>query len=184
MPEHITKVSEYVANRRVLIRAISSTGTPTVFVRDDAGNDIVDIDLRELIDASYAIGPQEERIKWEERDCEQEEEDAIRGHMESQPTLIVCSRCGTWMSHTANVGWTGDLDLTVDPCDCSKMKAKIVAQREYCEDNNVPHFAQKRVCSSCKKPWTLCGPDEKITLEQAGTMHITHCPHCPESWCD
>ena len=64
------------------------------------------------------------------------------------------------------------------------MEQKIEAQRQYCIDNEIPFFAQRKVCSECKKPWALCGPGEKITLKAAGSMHITGCPHCPASWCD
>ena len=57
------------------------------------------------------------------------------------------------------------------------MEQKIEAQRQYCIDNSVPFFAQRKVCAECKKPWALCGPGEKITLKAAGSMHITGCPH-------
>jgi hypothetical protein len=78
------------------------------------------------------------------------------------------------------------------------------AQRKYCEDNDVPHFASKNGhCWSCKKNiymqrhWKFTGGMNKtlvdkevadhstgITTKEASETLVIGCPHCNRSYCD
>ena len=58
------------------------------------------------------------------------------------------------------------------------MKRK--AQKEYCDENRLPHFAPKSGrCYRCNKQIY-----ELIDLEKASNTLITGCPHCHYSFCD
>ena len=73
-------------------------------------------------------------------------------------------------------------------------EAAIAAQKKYCEDNEVPHFAPSDgYCYHCGRniydlyiSTTIsreCGIGESgITVEQAGKRLITGCPHCHYSF--
>ena len=73
------------------------------------------------------------------------------------------------------------------------------AQEEYCRKQNLPLFAPKSgVCWACSK--NIYAPLERkainpltretrtsisgITVEAAGSIHITGCPHCNRSYVD
>lgn len=57
---------------------------------------------------------------------------------------------------------------------------KEEAQEKYCEEHDRLYFIPPYgVCYYCgKSVW------DKYTLEEAGSKHITYCPHCRRSWCD
>jgi len=182
MSEVTTKICEYVGNRTIFL----SKGTNlTAIVRGDDGVSLVEIDVDDLLQEAVRMGFAKPVIKYLELDCKDEISDAIHNHMDEQPTAVVCHTCGVEMNFSSKHDYSGGNQvITVDACKHELMEQKIDAQRKYCVDNEVPFFAQRKVCSECKKPWALCGPGEKLTLKDAGSMHITGCPHCPESWSD
>lgn len=60
------------------------------------------------------------------------------------------------------------------------MKSHIDAQKKYCDETGYPHFApHSGICWSC-------GEDiyKNMTVKEAGSKHITGCPHCKKSFCD
>jgi predicted nucleic acid-binding Zn-ribbon protein len=57
---------------------------------------------------------------------------------------------------------------------------KIVAQKQYCAAAQVPNFApHDGICFSCHRQIY-----ENMSLERAGSDHITGCPRCNRSYCD
>lgn len=61
-----------------------------------------------------------------------------------------------------------------------ELKARIQAQRDYCDRLRIPHFApHKGVCYCCRKQIYVA-----ISLKKAGTEHITGCPLCFRTYCD
>lgn len=63
------------------------------------------------------------------------------------------------------------------------------AQEEYCEKNELPHFAPTRYCWSCNRDIyeeyvRENGFTTGISVQQAGSSLITGCPHCHRSYCD
>lgn len=70
----------------------------------------------------------------------------------------------------------------------------IQAQKKYCEENDVPHFApHSGNCWSCRKNiyepreysgWNGGTYTSGITVEKAGSELVTGCPHCNRSYCD
>ena len=70
------------------------------------------------------------------------------------------------------------------------VRACIEAQKNYCKENGVPHFApQDGFCYSCgKQIYADCEKngfiDHGETLEYAKSRLITGCPHCNRSYCD
>jgi len=68
----------------------------------------------------------------------------------------------------------------------------IIAQEAYCDKRGLPLFAPRNGwCSQCgrnifepyiyrREPIVTIG----ITVEEAGSCHITSCPHCNKSFCD
>jgi len=62
----------------------------------------------------------------------------------------------------------------------AQIRKKIEAQRLYCQERMLPHFAPPD-----GKCWS-CGNDIylTITLETASNSLITGCPHCHKSYCD
>jgi len=60
------------------------------------------------------------------------------------------------------------------------IRSAIAAQKQYCKDNQDPHFApQDGFCWSCGKQIYT-----RIDEKQAGENLITGCPHCSRSYCD
>lgn len=79
----------------------------------------------------------------------------------------------------------------------------IEAQKRYCEEKQVPHFAPYNgICWNCNRNiyelhyWKYenhvrksANPDEVtlktgISVEEAGSELVTGCPHCNRSYCD
>ena len=60
----------------------------------------------------------------------------------------------------------------------SEHEDKIAAQRRFCKEKKIPHFAHER-CVNCGLRWT-----SHYTLDEAETTHIMACPHCGWSWTD
>ena len=66
----------------------------------------------------------------------------------------------------------------------------IQAQRNYCKENKLPHFApHDGRCWSCGKniyePFTRQnGRISGVETERASSELITGCPHCNRSYCD
>ena len=118
MSDILTKVSEYRDNKNVFIRTVAR-GNPTVVVADE-GQDLVEIDLNELIDAALESGLASRAIKEVECDCDDDIADAIRNHMQRQPFDVECSECGKELDYKANVDGDDDLCLTIYPCECTK----------------------------------------------------------------
>jgi hypothetical protein len=78
----------------------------------------------------------------------------------------------------------------------SDVQASIEAQKAYCDENKLPHFApndgrcwncNQNIYSSGKRFW-LGKFEDKITdgisKERASKELITGCPHCFRSYCD
>jgi hypothetical protein len=62
----------------------------------------------------------------------------------------------------------------------NKVELCIEAQEKYCTENNIPLFAPSDgECFDCDKQIY-----NKITLEEAGSKHITGCPYCAYSYCE
>ena len=67
----------------------------------------------------------------------------------------------------------------------------IKAQEVYCDEHKIPQFAPRNGwCSSCGRniyePYTYRGHEDQtygITVEEAGSRHITSCPHCNATFC-
>lgn len=61
--------------------------------------------------------------------------------------------------------------------------ACVVAQRRYCDEHNLPHFAPNSgICYRCKRQ-IYAGPNG-WTYDQAGAKMITYCPYCNASFDD
>ena len=65
----------------------------------------------------------------------------------------------------------------------------IAAQRKYCEENGVPHFAPRNgICWRCHRniyePVNHGKYTAGISVEKAGRTLVTGCPHCCRSYCD
>lgn len=65
----------------------------------------------------------------------------------------------------------------------------IAAQRKYCEEKKMPHFAPRDgVCWRCYrniyKPVNHGPYTTGISVEDAGNRLVTGCPHCCRSYCD
>ena len=73
----------------------------------------------------------------------------------------------------------------------------IKAQGEYCEINNLPHFApdsgrcwscNKQIYEEIKHDRIISGVEKPystgISVEKASSKLITWCPHCNRSYCD
>ena len=66
----------------------------------------------------------------------------------------------------------------------------LAAQAEYCEKHNVVNFAPAfdGECFHCGRniyePYNHGRYTSGITVEQAGSRHITSCPHCSYSFVD
>lgn len=56
---------------------------------------------------------------------------------------------------------------------------KILAQEAYCAIHKVPNFVGDGRCYSCYR-----NVFNDMTLEKAGSKHITGCPYCHTSFCD
>lgn len=72
--------------------------------------------------------------------------------------------------------------------------AAIKAQRDYCKENSMPHFAPSNgVCWACRsqiyesRSTNVSGNKSHktgISVQSAGERLITGCPHCKKSYCD
>lgn len=65
----------------------------------------------------------------------------------------------------------------------------ILAQKKYCEEKELPHFAPYTGrCWSCNQniytPIENSGRTTGINVEKAGKELVTGCPHCNRSYCD
>ncbi len=61
-----------------------------------------------------------------------------------------------------------------------ELEDKLQAQKDYCKEKELPHFAPSSgVCWNCKKQIY-----NRISLEKAGTDLVTGCPYCHRSYCD
>ena len=57
------------------------------------------------------------------------------------------------------------------------------AQKKYCEEHNLPHFApESGVCWRCGN--NIYYGQRGISVEEAGSTLITGCPHCHWSYCE
>lgn len=72
------------------------------------------------------------------------------------------------------------------------VRASIICQRNYCENNRLPHFAPSDgVCFRCHNniysPRLVRGTKDQYTgipTYKAGCQLITGCPHCNYSFCE
>lgn len=80
------------------------------------------------------------------------------------------------------------------------VQKSVEAQRKYCEENKLPHFAPGTGrCYKCNKNIYEATEREQrnwqtkeitgsymqgISVEQASSELITGCPHCNRSYCD
>lgn len=61
-----------------------------------------------------------------------------------------------------------------------EIKEKIEAQKKYCIEKKLPHFAPSDGrCWRCNRQIY-----ERISLKEASTDLITGCPWCNRSYCD
>lgn len=69
----------------------------------------------------------------------------------------------------------------------------IAAQKKYCDDHCLPHFApHDGICWRCHRQiyageWveTPYGKYHSgVSVEKAGSSLVTGCPHCNRSYCD
>ena len=65
----------------------------------------------------------------------------------------------------------------------------IKAQKKYCEEHKLPHFAPyDGICWCCRqniyKPMEYKEYVSGISVERAGKELITGCPHCNRTYCD
>ena len=66
------------------------------------------------------------------------------------------------------------------------------AQARYCEEHEIPLFAPTNGwCHECGRniyePYTYRGQEDRtigISVEEAGSRHITGCPHCNHTFVD
>ena len=64
------------------------------------------------------------------------------------------------------------------------------AQEKYCNEKGYPHFAPHNgICFRCRKNIYMQythpgGYKTGISVEKAGSILITGCPHCCWSYCD
>lgn len=63
----------------------------------------------------------------------------------------------------------------------SKIQECIKAQKEYCQENQLPNFASNGKCYNC---FRNVFDDNGYNLEYARTKLITSCPFCHKSFCD
>ena len=72
-------------------------------------------------------------------------------------------------------------------------KAAIAAQMKYCEEHDLPFFAPTpncyRCCTDIYKEHAYIGRyggvgARGISVERAGSEHITGCPYCGQTFCD
>lgn len=82
--------------------------------------------------------------------------------------------------------------------DQYNLQESIKAQRIYCEEKGLPHFAPNfGVCWSCNQQIYSAIEQERknyvgesviyttgISTEKAGSELVTGCPHCNRSYCD
>lgn len=59
------------------------------------------------------------------------------------------------------------------------VKEAIKAQKNLCAEKHLPNFAGDGYCSFCGK-----NVFSEISVEVAGRMLVTGCPHCNRSFCD
>ena len=65
----------------------------------------------------------------------------------------------------------------------------IKAQKKYCEEHKLPHFAPfDGICFRCRQNiYERVERGERVTgisVEGAGSQLITGCPHCNRTYCD
>lgn len=78
-----------------------------------------------------------------------------------------------------------------EPREFDVIKASA-AQQRYCKEHNLPMFAPKNGwCYSCGRniyePYTYRGWESRtygISVEEAGSRHITGCTICGRTFCD
>jgi len=76
-------------------------------------------------------------------------------------------------------------DQIFDPTDAAK------AQERYCDEHKIPLFAPHNgwcfnCCRNIYEPYTYRREPivtSGITVEEAGSRHITSCPHCNATFC-
>ena len=70
--------------------------------------------------------------------------------------------------------------LMGDNMRSKEVEEKRLAQKKYCDENQLPHFAPTDgICWRCHKQIY-----DAISLEKASNTLITGCPHCHYSYCD
>ena len=66
------------------------------------------------------------------------------------------------------------------------------AQERYCNEHEIPVFAPcNGWCNHCGRniyePYTYWGREDRtfgFSVEDAGSRHLTSCPHCHSTFCD
>lgn len=67
--------------------------------------------------------------------------------------------------------------------DREYVQACIQAQKNYCSEKRLPHFAPRDgYCYDCNQ--MIYDDVNGITLERASSSLITSCPICRKSYCD
>ncbi|MGG3471511.1 hypothetical protein ABES02_29105 [Neobacillus pocheonensis] len=65
------------------------------------------------------------------------------------------------------------------------VEVSCLAQKEYCKANDVPNFAPSDgICWSCDINIYKLNGNSGISVEKAGSEHITGCPHCKRTFLD
>lgn len=64
--------------------------------------------------------------------------------------------------------------------------AAAKAQNAYCEAKKLPRFAPfDGRCWRCNNQiYAPCGARAGITVQEAGSCHVTYCPHCHRAFDD
>lgn len=78
-----------------------------------------------------------------------------------------------------------------EPSEHFNVSESMAAQKRYCEEESYPHFApEDGICWKCNQRIYAEGknrmgnPSKGISVEKAGSVLITGCPHCNWSYCD
>lgn len=62
------------------------------------------------------------------------------------------------------------------------VEAALIAQKEYCDEHNLPHFAPgDGICFKCRRQ---IYSEKGYSVERAGSGLITGCPFCLYSYCE
>lgn len=100
-----------------------------------------------------------------------------RGYTTQKWTQIYEQMCASFELPDNSEGFDS-ITVMPDPDPNEDVVTPLLSQRSFCRENGLPYFIPSEICPGCKRNLN----NSTFMMENAGSMHISYCPHCHYSF--